>query len=148
MGFTSKTRTVDEIRPFFDKTKSRGPDDSRIEETPSGYLCFHRLAIMGLTPEGMQPFFKIQVIGQYVKQILLGKICGRTRLERMRHIEMSSLINSADYSHKVMVCRSKLSAGVSTNTCRIYRFSCASRASRFSEVPPARCSSSRSWSRP
>ena len=56
MGFTSKTRTVDELRPFFDKTKSRGPDDSRIEETSSGYLCFHRLAIMGLTPEGMQPF--------------------------------------------------------------------------------------------
>ena len=56
MGFTAKTRTVDELRPFFDKTKSRGPDDSRIEETPSGYLCFHRLAIMGLHPEGMQPF--------------------------------------------------------------------------------------------
>ena len=56
MGFTSKRRTLDEIRPFFDKTKSRGPDDSRVEETPSGYLCFHRLAIMGLTPEGMQPF--------------------------------------------------------------------------------------------
>ena len=29
---------------------------SRIVETPSGWLCFHRLAIMGLTPEGMQPF--------------------------------------------------------------------------------------------
>ena len=56
MGFTSKRRTLDEIRPFFDKTKSRGPDVSRMEETPSGYLCFHRLAIMGLTPEGMQPF--------------------------------------------------------------------------------------------
>ena len=56
MGFTSKRRTLDELRPFFDKTKSRGPDDSRVEETPSGYLCFHRLAIMGLTPEGMQPF--------------------------------------------------------------------------------------------
>ena len=56
MGFTSKTRTPDQFRSFFDKTKSRGPDDSRIEETPSGYLCFHRLSIMGLTPEGMQPF--------------------------------------------------------------------------------------------
>ena len=29
---------------------------SRIEKTATGYLCFHRLAIMGLTKEGMQPF--------------------------------------------------------------------------------------------
>ena len=29
---------------------------SRVVQIPSGYLCFHRLAIMGLTPDGMQPF--------------------------------------------------------------------------------------------
>ena len=29
---------------------------TRFEETATGYLGFHRLAIMGLTPEGMQPF--------------------------------------------------------------------------------------------
>lgn len=40
----------------FEKTLTRGPDDSRIIETKSGVLGFHRLAIMGLTPEGMQPF--------------------------------------------------------------------------------------------
>ena len=56
MGFTSKILSPDEIRPFFDRTLSRGPDMSRIERTGSGYLCFHRLAIMGLTEEGMQPF--------------------------------------------------------------------------------------------
>ena len=56
MGFTSKKRSVSEIRPFFGRTVSRGPDMSRIDETPSGYLCFHRLSIMGLHPEGMQPF--------------------------------------------------------------------------------------------
>lgn len=56
MGFTSKFLTVDEFLPFFERTKSRGPDMSRVEETGSGYLCFHRLAIMGLTEEGMQPF--------------------------------------------------------------------------------------------
>ena len=56
MGFTSKTRTPYEFRPFFSKTKFRGPDVSRIEEPHSGYLHLHRLAIMGLTPEGMQPF--------------------------------------------------------------------------------------------
>ena len=40
----------------FSQTVSRGPDMSRVAETPDGILGFHRLAIMGLTPEGMQPF--------------------------------------------------------------------------------------------
>ncbi len=40
----------------FDKTISRGPDQSRIVELSDGTMGFHRLAIMGLTPEGMQPF--------------------------------------------------------------------------------------------
>ncbi len=40
----------------FARTKSRGPDDSRIVDTGNGFLGFHRLSIMGLTPEGMQPF--------------------------------------------------------------------------------------------
>ena len=40
----------------FQKTKSRGPDDSRVIDTGSGLLGFHRLSIMGLTPSGMQPF--------------------------------------------------------------------------------------------
>ncbi len=38
------------------KTITRGPDDTRIMETGNGYLGFNRLSIMGLTPEGMQPF--------------------------------------------------------------------------------------------
>ena len=40
----------------FEKTKSRGPDDTRVIETGKGVLGFHRLSIMGLHPEGMQPF--------------------------------------------------------------------------------------------
>ncbi|MBP5311440.1 MAG: asparagine synthase (glutamine-hydrolyzing), partial [Clostridia bacterium] len=42
----------------FAETVSRGPDDSRIVETGEGLLAFRRLSIMGLTPEGMQPFVK------------------------------------------------------------------------------------------
>ncbi len=56
MGFEKKDVAREVLEPFFDRTKSRGPDMSRIVETPTGWLCFHRLAIMGLTPEGMQPF--------------------------------------------------------------------------------------------
>ena len=40
----------------FERTRSRGPDDTRVIDTGKGALGFHRLAIMGLHPEGMQPF--------------------------------------------------------------------------------------------
>ena len=56
MGFQSSLYSEAEIRPFFDRTKSRGPDDTRIEAIPGGMLCFHRLSIMGLHDAGMQPF--------------------------------------------------------------------------------------------
>ncbi len=56
MGFLSPTLDEKSVRPFFDRTVSRGPDQTRIEKAGSGLLCFHRLAIMGLHEEGMQPF--------------------------------------------------------------------------------------------
>ncbi|MBQ9663719.1 MAG: asparagine synthase B [Oscillospiraceae bacterium] len=56
MGFLSDLYSPEQIRPYFDRTKSRGPDDTRIERAGKGLLCFHRLAIMGLHDEGMQPF--------------------------------------------------------------------------------------------
>ena len=40
----------------FSRTQSRGPDDTRVVEVGQGLLGFHRLSIMGLHPEGMQPF--------------------------------------------------------------------------------------------
>lgn len=56
LGTTSKTISKEELKPYFDRTIPRGPDMSKLIETPIGYLGFHRLAIMGLHPEGMQPF--------------------------------------------------------------------------------------------
>lgn len=56
MGLTTKALSQNDFQEFFDRTISRGPDMSRVIETKSGYLCFHRLAIMGLTERGMQPF--------------------------------------------------------------------------------------------
>ncbi len=56
MGFSTKKLDKSEIPDYFDRTVSRGPDMSRIMDTGSGWLCFHRLAIMGLTEAGMQPF--------------------------------------------------------------------------------------------
>ncbi len=56
MGYCKSGVSFSEFKKGFDKTISRGPDDSRIIDTGSGLLGFHRLAIMGLAPEGMQPF--------------------------------------------------------------------------------------------
>ena len=56
MGFSTKKLDKSEIPAYFDRTVSRGPDMSKIMDTGSGWLCFHRLAIMGLTEAGMQPF--------------------------------------------------------------------------------------------
>ena len=56
MGFCSSDATYSDFKKGFEATVSRGPDDSRIIDTGSGFLGFHRLAIMGLTDEGMQPF--------------------------------------------------------------------------------------------
>ena len=55
MGFSKKTYTKEEIRPYFDRTVSRSPDMSPIIETPTGCLHFHRLPIMGLTHTGLPP---------------------------------------------------------------------------------------------
>ena len=60
MGFCSGLYTAEQIRPHFDLTKSRGPDDTRIETISGGLLCFHRLSIMGLDERGMQPFSRGQ----------------------------------------------------------------------------------------
>ena len=56
MGLATKTAGIDRIRECFEKTKRRGPDMTRILETQTGYLCFHRLSIMGPGEGGMQPF--------------------------------------------------------------------------------------------
>ncbi len=56
MGFTTKTTELEKACECFDKTIARGPDMSKVLETKSGYMMFHRLAIMGLAPTGMQPF--------------------------------------------------------------------------------------------
>lgn len=55
-GFLSDSLSRQEAKEYFDRTISRGPDESRMEAAGKGLLCFHRLAIMGLDESGMQPF--------------------------------------------------------------------------------------------
>ena len=47
----------EEFESYLARTQERGPDDSKTVALPQGgFLGFQRLAIMGLSPEGMQPF--------------------------------------------------------------------------------------------
>ncbi|MGE4352837.1 MAG: asparagine synthase B [Oscillospiraceae bacterium] len=78
IGFTSKSIDMEILRECFDRTLSRGPDMSEIVETPSGYLGFHRLAIMGLTERGMQPF---ELDGDYV--VCNGELYGFRPVKKM-----------------------------------------------------------------
>lgn len=58
-------------------TEQRGPDAQQVVETEFGYLGFARLAIMGLTPDGMQPF---EQNGSWV--ICNGEIYGFRRIKK------------------------------------------------------------------
>ena len=58
MGYAGRDLPKETFTEYLLRTTSRGPDDQRVAETEFGLLGFGRLAIMGLTPEGMQPFFR------------------------------------------------------------------------------------------
>ena len=47
IGYCGICDDLDEFQKGFDKTISRGPDDSRIVDAGNGLLGFHRLAISG-----------------------------------------------------------------------------------------------------
>ncbi|MCF0131111.1 MAG: asparagine synthase B [Pseudobutyrivibrio sp.] len=56
MGISRKNISKEDFSNNFAETTSRGPDMERIMEFDDAMLGFQRLAIMGLTESGMQPF--------------------------------------------------------------------------------------------
>ena len=76
MGYCDVCADTEAFTRGFLQTVSRGPDDSRIVDVGKGLLGFHRLAIMGLTPEGMQPF---ELDGSYV--VCNGELYGFQKLK-------------------------------------------------------------------
>lgn len=56
MGYEGRDVSLREIDRAFDLTYERGPDARCIETLAGGYIGFNRLAIMGLSSLGMQPF--------------------------------------------------------------------------------------------
>ncbi len=77
MCYAGKDVTPEEFELYLTRSRMRGPDAMQVAETPFGLLGFERLAIMGLTPEGMQPFEKD---GSYV--ICNGEIYGFRTLKK------------------------------------------------------------------
>lgn len=77
MGYCNRNADYDLFMKGFEATISRGPDASRVIDTGNGYLGFHRLAIMGPSPEGMQPFERNK---SYV--VCNGEIYGFEKLKR------------------------------------------------------------------
>ena len=71
MGYTGHDLSAEKFKEYLLRTVDRGPDDQRVVEGPYGLMGFGRLAIMGLTPEGMQPF---ALDGSYV--VCNGEIYG------------------------------------------------------------------------
>ena len=75
MGYCGRDISIEAFQKGFARTLSRGPDDSKVVDTGTGLLGFHRLSIMGLHPEGMQPFY---LDGDYV--VCNGEIYGFEKL--------------------------------------------------------------------
>ena len=48
IGYLGSSISAQDLRAGFDKTISRGPDDTRMLHIGAATLGFHRLAIMGL----------------------------------------------------------------------------------------------------
>ena len=71
MGFCDKCLDIEKFKECLMRTTSRGPDDMKITDTGRGLLGFQRLSIMGLHPQGMQPF---ELGGAYV--VCNGEIYG------------------------------------------------------------------------
>ena len=89
MGYCSRNAVLSSFMEGFQKTISRGPDDSRVVETGDGILGFHRLAIMGLTPSGMQPF---RLGNSYV--VCNGEIYGFEKLKKELSVKYTFESNS------------------------------------------------------
>ena len=80
----------------FAATKSRGPDDTRVVDVGRGLMGFHRLAIMGLHDEGMQPF---ALAGDYV--VCNGELYGFA--ERKRELQAKGYTFRSDSDCEILL---------------------------------------------
>lgn len=91
MGYCGTKLSKEKFKKGFDKTVSRGPDMSRIIQLDKGILGFHRLAIMGLDENGMQPFEKD---GSYV--VCNGELYGFRVLKKELEAKGYTFVSDSD----------------------------------------------------
>ena len=76
MSTTTNYISENEFKEKLERTRSRGPDQTRLLHVPGAIMGFHRLAIMGLNENGMQPF---ELDGDYL--VCNGEIYGFRKLK-------------------------------------------------------------------
>ncbi len=91
MGYLGDTLTKEDLKPYFDRTVSRGPDMQRFITTQGAVLGFERLSIMGLSEEGMQPF---EHDGNYI--VCNGEIYGFRRIKEELIAKGYSFVSDSD----------------------------------------------------
>ena len=91
MGFCDKSYDIEKFGQGLLKTATRGPDDMRITDTGGGLLGFQRLSIMGLHPQGMQPF---ELDGNYV--VCNGEIYGYEKVKAALKLKGYSFRSDSD----------------------------------------------------
>ncbi|MBO5184115.1 MAG: asparagine synthase B [Clostridia bacterium] len=91
MGYCGEKLPLEEFEKGFEKTKSRGPDMSRVINTGKGFLGFHRLAIMGVEESGMQPFERN---GSFV--VCNGELYGFRKLKKELQKKGYSFVSDSD----------------------------------------------------
>ncbi len=91
MGYLGDTLTKEDLKPYFDRTVSRGPDMQRFITTQGAILGFERLSIMGLSEEGMQPF---EHDGNYI--VCNGEIYGFRRIKEELIAKGYSFVSDSD----------------------------------------------------
>jgi asparagine synthase (glutamine-hydrolysing) len=89
IGYAGEPLSFEKLMECFNRTSSRGPDDTRVVRTGSGMLGFHRLAIMGLDDSGMQPF---SLNGNYV--VCNGELYGFRTLKEKLSLKYSFVSDS------------------------------------------------------
>lgn len=91
LGYIGKDVSKQDIENALLKTIKRGPDVQQVVEAEFGYLGFARLAIMGLSEDGMQPFERN---GNYI--VCNGEIYGFRRLKKELESRGYSFVSESD----------------------------------------------------
>ena len=91
MGYCGPDVPLEAVKSGFERTRSRGPDDSAVVRVKGGLLAFHRRAIMGLHPQGMQPFERN---GSYV--VCNGELYGFAEQRRKLQEKGYSFLSDSD----------------------------------------------------